>query len=74
MIAVNVKVTQNLEFIQLVLLKEGNDKITDWKTTRTLKFNKGVDGLVRVIGLKISKGIVYKNIKKIIPLPFYDNF
>ncbi|GFS89674.1 uncharacterized protein TNCV_3787161 [Trichonephila clavipes] len=59
----------NLMENQLVLLKDPNTKPLDWPTGRILEVFPGSDGLVRVVNVKTSTGILKRAITKVMPLP-----
>ncbi|GFX07902.1 uncharacterized protein TNCV_4161711 [Trichonephila clavipes] len=54
---------------QLVLLKDPNTKPLDWPMGRILEVFPGSDGLVRVVNVKTSTGILKRAITKVVPLP-----
>ncbi|GFU10122.1 integrase catalytic domain-containing protein [Trichonephila clavipes] len=62
---------QNPNFMenQLVLLKDRNTKPLDWPMGRILEVFPGSDGLVRVVNVKTSTGILKRAITKVVPLP-----
>ncbi|GFT01667.1 integrase catalytic domain-containing protein [Trichonephila clavipes] len=59
----------NLMENQLVLLKDSNTKPLDWPMGRILEVFPGSDGLVRVVNVKTSTGILKRAITKVVPLP-----
>ncbi|GFW59835.1 uncharacterized protein TNCV_4719261 [Trichonephila clavipes] len=59
----------NLMENQLVLLKDPNTKPLDWPMGRILEVFPGSDGLVRVVNVKTSTGILKRAITKVVPLP-----
>ncbi|GFW92351.1 integrase catalytic domain-containing protein [Trichonephila clavipes] len=59
----------NLKENQLVLLKDPNTKPLDWPMGRILEVFPGSDGLVRVVNVKTSTGILKRAITKVVPLP-----
>ncbi|GFX67809.1 uncharacterized protein TNCV_1565101 [Trichonephila clavipes] len=59
----------NLTENQLVLLKDPNTKPLDWPMGRILEVFPGSDGLVRVVNVKTSTGILKRAITKVVPLP-----
>ncbi|GFU46835.1 integrase catalytic domain-containing protein [Trichonephila clavipes] len=59
----------NLMENQLVLLKDPNTKPLDWPMGRILEVFPGSDGLVRVVNVKTSTGILKQAITKVVPLP-----
>ncbi|GFX28912.1 integrase catalytic domain-containing protein [Trichonephila clavipes] len=59
----------NLTENQLVLLKDPNTKPMDWPMGRILEVFPGSDGLVRVVNVKTSTGILKRAITKVVPLP-----
>ncbi|GFT14719.1 integrase catalytic domain-containing protein [Trichonephila clavipes] len=59
----------NLMENQLVLLKDPNTKPLDWPMGRILEVLPGSDGLVRVVNVKTSTGILKRAITKVVPLP-----
>ncbi|GFX37631.1 integrase catalytic domain-containing protein [Trichonephila clavipes] len=59
----------NLMENQLVLLKDPNTKPLDWPMERILEVFPGSDGLVRVVNVKTSTGILKRAITKVVPLP-----
>ncbi|GFW19293.1 integrase catalytic domain-containing protein [Trichonephila clavipes] len=58
----------NLMENQLVLLKDPNTKPLDWPMGRILEVFPGSDGLVRVVNVKTSTGILKRAITKVVPL------
>ncbi|GFV15771.1 integrase catalytic domain-containing protein [Trichonephila clavipes] len=58
----------NLMKNQLVLLKDPNTKTLDWPMERILEVFPGSDGLVRVVNVKTSTGILKRAIT-LVPLP-----
>ncbi|GFR25571.1 uncharacterized protein TNCT_237861 [Trichonephila clavata] len=63
----------NLRVNQLVLLKDPNTKPLDWLMERILEVFPGNDGLVRVVEVKTSSGILRRAIQKIVQLPIPDD-
>ncbi|GFT26655.1 integrase catalytic domain-containing protein [Trichonephila clavipes] len=63
----------NLTENQLVLLKDPNTKPLDWPMGRILEVFPGSDGLVRVVNVKTSTGILKRAITKVVPLPTPDD-
>ncbi|GFX18780.1 integrase catalytic domain-containing protein [Trichonephila clavipes] len=63
------KQNPNLMENQLFLLKDPNTKPLDWPMGRILEVFPGSDGLVRVVNVKTSTGILKRAIKKVVPLP-----
>ncbi|GFY40565.1 integrase catalytic domain-containing protein [Trichonephila inaurata madagascariensis] len=63
----------NLIENQLVLLKDPNTKPLDWPMGRILEVFPGSDGLVRVVNVKTSSGILKRAITKVVPLPIPDD-
>ncbi|GFQ80136.1 integrase catalytic domain-containing protein [Trichonephila clavata] len=63
----------NLRVNQLVLLKDPNTKPLDWPMGRILEVFPGDDGLVSVVEVKTSSGILRRAIQKIVPLPIPDD-
>ncbi|GFY44778.1 integrase catalytic domain-containing protein [Trichonephila inaurata madagascariensis] len=63
----------NLIENQIVLLKDPNTKPLDWPMGRILEVFPGSDGLVRVVNVKISSGILKCAITKVVPLPIPDD-
>ncbi|GFY71790.1 integrase catalytic domain-containing protein [Trichonephila inaurata madagascariensis] len=63
----------NLMENQLVLLKDPNTKPLDWPMRRILEIFPGSDGLVRVVNVKTSSGILKRTITKVVPLPIPDD-
>ncbi|GFW33942.1 integrase catalytic domain-containing protein [Trichonephila clavipes] len=59
----------NLMENQLVLLKHPNTKPLDWPMGRILEVFPGSDGLVRVVNVKTSTGILKRAITKVVSLP-----
>ncbi|GFW35806.1 integrase catalytic domain-containing protein [Trichonephila clavipes] len=59
----------NLMENRLVLLKDPNTKPLDWPMRRILEVFPGSDGLVRVVNVKTSTGILKRAITKVVPLP-----
>ncbi|GFU91795.1 integrase catalytic domain-containing protein [Trichonephila clavipes] len=59
----------NLMENQLVLLKDPNTKPLDWPMGRILEVFPSSDGLVRVVNVKTSTGILKRAITKVVPLP-----
>ncbi|GFX98642.1 integrase catalytic domain-containing protein [Trichonephila clavipes] len=59
----------NLMENQLVPLKDPNTKSLDWPMGRILEVFPGSDGLVRVVNVKTSTGILKRAITKVVPLP-----
>ncbi|GFT20722.1 uncharacterized protein TNCV_3847681 [Trichonephila clavipes] len=59
----------NLMENQLVLLKDPNTKPLDWSMGRILEVFPGSDGIVRVVNVKTSTGILKRAITKVVPLP-----
>ncbi|GFW33950.1 integrase catalytic domain-containing protein [Trichonephila clavipes] len=59
----------NLMENQLVLLKDPNTKPLDWPMGRILEVFPGSDGLVRVVNVKTSTGILKLAITKVVSLP-----
>ncbi|GFW21589.1 integrase catalytic domain-containing protein [Trichonephila clavipes] len=58
----------NLKENQLVLLKDPNTKPLDWPMGRILEVFPGSDGLVRVVNVKTSTGILKRAITKVVPV------
>ncbi|GFW35767.1 integrase catalytic domain-containing protein [Trichonephila clavipes] len=58
----------NLMENQLVLLKDPNTKPLDWPMGRILEVFPGSDGLVRVVNVKTSTGILKRAITKVVPV------
>ncbi|GFU79066.1 integrase catalytic domain-containing protein [Trichonephila clavipes] len=50
-------------------LKDPNTKTLDWPMGRILEVFPGSDGLVRVVNVKTSTGILKRAITKVVPLP-----
>ncbi|GFV02818.1 retrovirus-related Pol polyprotein from transposon TNT 1-94 [Trichonephila clavipes] len=63
----------NLRENQLVLLKDPNTRPLDWPMGRILVVFSGNDGLVRVVNVKTSTGILKRAITKVVPLPIPDD-
>ncbi|GFU84777.1 DUF5641 domain-containing protein [Trichonephila clavipes] len=61
--------SSNLMENQLVLLKDPNTKPLDWPMPRILEVFPGSDGLVRVVNVKTSTGILKRAMTKVVPFP-----
>lgn len=67
------KVLAKHQIGQLVMIKERTDKIIDWKCGQSMKTYKAEDGLVHLMDLKTSTGLLRRNITRVVPFPFnYD--
>ncbi|GFW39253.1 uncharacterized protein TNCV_1832391 [Trichonephila clavipes] len=53
--------------------RDPNTKPLDWPVGRILEVFPGNDGLVRVVNVKISTGILKRAITKVVPLPIPDD-
>ncbi|GFW62232.1 uncharacterized protein TNCV_4421211 [Trichonephila clavipes] len=60
---------QNPNLMENQLLKDPNTKPLDWPMGRILEVFPGSDGLVRVVNVKTSTGILKRAITKVVPLP-----
>ncbi|UYV66790.1 hypothetical protein LAZ67_4002868 [Cordylochernes scorpioides] len=63
---------QDLQYEQLVLLKQDSTPPHHWPLARIFKTYKGPDGHVRVVDLKTPKNVLKPPITKIAPLPFKE--
>ncbi|GFY25481.1 retrovirus-related Pol polyprotein from transposon TNT 1-94 [Trichonephila clavipes] len=63
----------NLRVNQLVLLKDPNTKPLVWPMGRILEVFPVSDGLVTVINVKTSTGILNRAITKVVPMPIPDD-
>ena len=53
----------------LVLIKEDNLPPLRWLMGRVIETRPGSDGVVRVVRIKTSKGVIERNVRKLAPLP-----
>lgn len=60
---------KNLDVGELVLIVDNNAPVLAWKLGRVILTHQGEDGLVRVVGLRTSSGVLTRAITKICPLP-----
>jgi hypothetical protein len=63
------KNAQNVETNAIVLIKEDNLPPLSWKIARVIELLPGDDGVVRVVKLKTSTGILVRPVNKICQLP-----
>lgn len=63
------KQSTNIEIGALVLLKDDRTPPSKWPLARVKKIHAGIDGLVRVVTLKLQNSELTRPITKILPLP-----
>ncbi|XP_062552908.1 uncharacterized protein LOC134218054 [Armigeres subalbatus] len=65
----NRRLSPNLYVGQLVIIKEDNLPPLKWAMGRIVSLHPGSDGLVRVVEIRTSGGVMKRSISKICPLP-----
>ncbi|XP_075162717.1 uncharacterized protein LOC142235346 [Haematobia irritans] len=61
---------ENLKMNQLVVIKDDQLPPCEWKLGRIKAVHPGRDGLVRIVDIRTSNGLITRDITKLCPLPY----